>query len=197
VSIERNASHEGIVGKGTVSRDLDYRPISCLLATNGIRTLTVPLSNDIVRQGLSPCTIQSQCYLYNILRVPNAAWRQFLKTVLGFSADQLNALLITAYVLLYVGTLSYKYYFIRFSWRLVFQAGILLNCFFSSFQILLIKGKTFGLSPFLFALGDDVFADLISGIQFLVRWRGIDVWYNVITLSSRLTLPGIYSHLQS
>lgn len=166
-----------------MSRDLDYRPISCLLATNGIRTLTVPLTfccDDIVRQGLSLSTIQSQCYLYNILRVPNAAWRQFLKTVLGFSADQLNALLITAYVLLYVGTLSYKYYFIRFSWRLVFQAGILLNCLFSSFQILLIKGKTFGLSSdqkFLFALGDDMFADLISGIQFLVRWRWRWCWY--------------------
>eukprot|EP00956_Cyclotella_meneghiniana_P011305 scaffold15922_cov66-Cyclotella_meneghiniana.AAC.6 len=34
-------------------------------------------------------------------------------------------------------------------------------------QILLIYGITFGLSPFLFALGDDCFADFIGGIQFL------------------------------
>lgn len=108
-----------------------------------------------------------QVYLYNILRVPNAAWRQFLKTVLGFSAEELNALLIAAYILLYVGTLLYKYYLIQFSWRLIYQAGIILNCLLSSLQILLIKGKTFGMSPFLFALGDDVFADLIAGIQFL------------------------------
>jgi hypothetical protein len=32
---------------------------------------------------------------------------------------------------------------------------------------LLIKGITFGLSPFLFALGDDAMAELIAGIQFL------------------------------
>jgi len=106
-------------------------------------------------------------YLYNILQVPNAAWRQFLKTCLDFSEDQLNALLIAAYVLLYLGTLAYKYYFIRFSWRLIFQVGIIMNCVFSALQILLIKGRTGGLSPFIFALGDDVFADLISGIQFL------------------------------
>jgi len=45
----------------------------------------------------------------------------------------------------------------------------ILNGFFSALQILLITGQTFGLSPFLFALGDDVLADFISGIQFLVR----------------------------
>jgi len=43
----------------------------------------------------------------------------------------------------------------------------LLNGFFSMLQVCLIKGFTFGLSPFLFALGDDAFADFISGIQFL------------------------------
>lgn len=106
-------------------------------------------------------------YVYNILQVRNGAWRQFLKTCLGFSDDQLNALLIAAYILLYVGTLAYKYYFIRFSWRLIFQVGVIMNFVFSTLQMLLITGQTFGLSPFMFALGDDVFADLISGIQFL------------------------------
>lgn len=101
--------------------------------------------------------------------MPNAAWRQFLKTTLDFTANQLNSLLILAYALLYVGTLAYKYYFIRFSWRLIFKMGILFNGLISSLQVLLILGITFGLSPFLFALGDDVFADLIGGIQFLVR----------------------------
>ena len=100
--------------------------------------------------------------------MPNAAWRQFLKTVLGFTSNQLNALLITAYVLLYFGTLVYKYFLISMSWRLIFIVGILLNGVFSGLQILLIAGITFGLSPFLFALGDDVFTDLIVGIQFLV-----------------------------
>lgn len=44
----------------------------------------------------------------------------------------------------------------------------LLNGLVSVMQVLLIKGVTFGLSPFIFALGDDVFADFIAGIQFLV-----------------------------
>lgn len=106
-------------------------------------------------------------YLYNLLQVSNAAWRQFLKSVLGFTANELNMLLIAAYALLYAGTLAYKYYFIRWSWRFVYKVGILLNGVFSLLQLLLIKGVTFGLSPFLFALGDDAFAEFIVGVQFL------------------------------
>lgn len=43
-----------------------------------------------------------------------------------------------------------------------------LNAVFSALQVLLIQGITFGLSPFMFALGDDIFADFLGGIQFLV-----------------------------
>lgn len=106
-------------------------------------------------------------YLYNVLQMGNAAWRQFLKTVLGFTSNQLNTLLIVAYVLLWLGIMAYKKFFIKWSWRTVYIATTLLNGLFSSLQILLIKGQTFGLSPFLFALGDDAFADFIGGIQFL------------------------------
>lgn len=106
-------------------------------------------------------------YLYNVLQVGNAAWKQFLKTVLGFTSNQLNALLIAAYVLLWVGIMAYKQFFITWSWRSVYISTTLLNGVLSALQILLIKGITFGLSPFLFALGDDCFADFIGGIQFL------------------------------
>ena len=106
-------------------------------------------------------------YLYNVLQVGNAAWKQYLKTVLGFTANQLNALLIAAYVLLWLGIMAYKKFFITWSWRSVYISTTLLNGLFSALQILLIKGITFGLSPFLFALGDDCFADFIGGIQFL------------------------------
>jgi hypothetical protein len=106
-------------------------------------------------------------YLYNVLQVGNAAWKQFLKTVLGFTSNQLNALLIAAYVLLWMGIMAYKKFFITWSWRSVYISTTLLNGVFSALQILLIKGITFGLSPFLFALGDDAFADFIGGIQFL------------------------------
>ncbi len=106
-------------------------------------------------------------YLYNILQVGNAAWKEYLRSVLGFSSSQLNTLLIIAYVLLYLGVVTYKYYFIKCSWRIVYVSTTLLNGLFSALQLLLIQGITFGLTPFLFALGDDVFSDFIGGIQFL------------------------------
>lgn len=101
----------------------------------------------------------------------NAAWRQWLQTVLGFTSNQLNTLLIVSYILLYVGIMAYKYYFIKWSWRTVYIFATLLNSFFSALQILLIKGKTFGISPFWFSMGDDAFANFIGGIQYLVSKR--------------------------
>jgi len=106
-------------------------------------------------------------YFYNVLQVGNAAWREFLRSVLGFTDNQLNILLIVANVLLYAGVMAYKYYFIKWSWRTVYVFTTCLNGVLSSLQILLITKNTFGLDPFVFALGDDVFADFIGGIQFL------------------------------
>ncbi len=107
-------------------------------------------------------------YIYNILQIGNAAWREFLRSILQFTYAQLNTLLIVANVLLYVGVIAYKYCFITWSWRSIYIITTALNGLFSSFQVLLIKGITFGLSPFVFALGDDLFADFLGGIQFLV-----------------------------
>jgi len=134
-------------------------------------------------------------FLYNVLQVGNAAWREFLRSVLGFTANQLNILLIAAYVLLYLGIMAYKYYFIKYSWRTVYIVTTLLNGFFSALQILLITGNTFGLSPFLFALGDDAFADFIGGIQFLVScimtssFQALILFSTPTSFESSLTLP--------
>ena len=106
-------------------------------------------------------------YLFNVLQVSNAAWRQFLVTVLGFSPANLNTLLVVSYVLVYLGTTLYKYCLLHTSWRLIYQCCLVLNLIFSSLQLLLIRGHTFGISPFLFALGDDAFAEFLNGIQFL------------------------------
>ena len=106
-------------------------------------------------------------YLYNVLQVGNGAWKQFLRTTLGFTASQLNAIYIASCVLIYLGILTYKYYLIQFSWRFVYIVTTLLNGIFSILQVLLIMGITFGLSDFWFALGDDAFAEFIQGIQFL------------------------------
>lgn len=106
-------------------------------------------------------------YIYNVLQIGNAAWREFLLSVLMFQDWQLNVLLVVAHVLLYLGVMAYKYYFIKFSWRSIYVGTTLLNSVLSMLQLLLIQGITFGLSPFLFALGDDIFADFIAGVQFL------------------------------
>jgi BT1 family len=106
-------------------------------------------------------------YLYNILQVTNAAWRQFLSTVHGFTPANLNTLLVVSYVMLYVGTMFYKYCLLHTSWRRIYQACLVLNAVLSLLQVSLIRGWTFGLPVFVFALGDDAMAELLQGVQFL------------------------------
>mmetsp|Transcript_22777 Transcript_22777/g.34518 ORF Transcript_22777/g.34518 Transcript_22777/m.34518 type:complete len:552 (+) Transcript_22777:68-1723(+) len=106
-------------------------------------------------------------YLYNLLQVSNGAWKNFQKVVLGLTSDQLNMILNVAYVLLYVGVVAYKNFFINWSWRSVYIGTTLLNAIFSFLQILLIFDITFGLSYFWFSLGDDALAEFVGGIQFL------------------------------
>jgi len=106
-------------------------------------------------------------YLYNILQVGNVAWKEYLKTTLGFTSAQLNSIYVVGCVLLYTGVMVYKYYLINWSWRTIYVVTTVLNGVFCFLQVLLILGITFGLSNFVFALGDDVFAELLAGIQFL------------------------------
>ena len=112
---------------------------SCRVATNGLCTYNDPAAKvDSNASSHREATfIITQVYLYNLLQVGNAAWKEFLKTVLGFTSNQLNTILIVAYVLLYLGILAYKYYFIRWSWRSVYVVTTLLNGVFSALQILL------------------------------------------------------------
>lgn len=164
-----------------------YGPQSVVMLMAALPSLILPLIYNLKeKKDMEVASTREQCgeiwntvcsravwqpmgfvYLYNVLQVGNAAWKQFLKTVLEFTSNQLNALLIVAYVLLWLGIMAYKKFFITWSWRSVYISTTLLNGIFSALQILLIKGITFGLSPFLFALGDDAFADFIGGIQFL------------------------------
>jgi BT1 family len=106
-------------------------------------------------------------YLFNLLQVPNAAWRQYLRTVLGFTAQELNMLLVLAYALLFVGVIAYKVFFLQVSWRRIYLVCILANAIASGLQLALIRGYTAGLSPFFFCLGDDALADFIIGVQVL------------------------------
>mmetsp|Transcript_27303 Transcript_27303/g.48473 ORF Transcript_27303/g.48473 Transcript_27303/m.48473 type:complete len:563 (+) Transcript_27303:39-1727(+) len=106
-------------------------------------------------------------FLYCAMFVSNSAWKQFLETVLGFTSNQLNALMIIAGVLAFAGVVSYKLFLTSWSWRRLYLFGMALNGAFSALQLLLIKGETFGLDPFFFALGDDAMMDFILGTQLL------------------------------
>lgn len=106
-------------------------------------------------------------YVFNLLQISNAAWRQFLKSVLHFTAAQLNSLLVVSYALIFLGISAYKVWFLNASWRRTYQICIVLNGVFSALQLLLIRGFTFGLPPFWFALGDEAFSEFLVGIQFL------------------------------
>jgi hypothetical protein len=106
-------------------------------------------------------------YIFLTLYVTNSAWKQFLETVLDFTPNQLNALMILAGIMAFVGIVLYKLFLFHWSWRRLFVIGICLNGAFSALQLLLISGYTFGINPFVFALGDDAVRDLIFGTQYL------------------------------
>lgn len=59
-------------------------------------------------------------FLYNLLQIGNAAWREFQRTVLHFTSCQINLLGLVGYVLLYAGILTYKYYLMHWSWRNIY-----------------------------------------------------------------------------
>jgi len=143
-----------------------YGPQSVVILMAGLPSLILPLIYHLKEKKDVPVPM-GFVYLYNVLQVGNAAWKQFLKTVLNFTSNQLNSLLILTNVLLWLGIICYKKFFITWSWRSVYVNATLLNGIFSALQISLIKGITFGLSPFLFAFGDDAVSDFIGGIQFL------------------------------
>jgi MFS family permease len=108
-------------------------------------------------------------YLYNLFQIGNAAWNQYLYTVLNFSTLQINSFMITAFALTFLGILTYKRFCRSLSWRKIYYATTSMNTLFSTLQFLLIFGvnRKWGISDYAFAMGDDVMKEFISGIQFL------------------------------
>jgi BT1 family len=105
-------------------------------------------------------------YIFNLLQVPNPAWRQFLSTVYHFSSVELNLLVVTTYALLLTGMILYKCCFLNTSWRRIFIICIIFNAIASTLQLVMIQGRIpRSWNPFWFALGDDALMDLMHGIQ--------------------------------
>ena len=108
-------------------------------------------------------------YVYQLCGIGNAAWTQYLYSTLHFSSFQINSLNVVAYVLLYLGTQVYRSYLMEVSWRAVYLWLFSMNVVVSSLQVMLLLqvNRSLGISDYLFCLGDDVFGDFLSGIQFL------------------------------
>ncbi|CAB9527440.1 Folate-biopterin transporter [Seminavis robusta] len=106
-------------------------------------------------------------FLYLSCFVTNSAWKQFLETCLHFTPNQLNALMILVGIMAFGGIVLYKVVFYKTSWRTLYIISIAANGVFSALQLLLIYDKTFGLPPFVFALGDEAAKDFILGVQYL------------------------------
>jgi len=97
-------------------------------------------------------------YLFNVFQIGNAAWTQYMYTVLKFSTFQINGILIASEVLLFLGVICYKEFMRKWSWRSVYVLCISLNAVFSGLQVMLIYGvnRRLGIPDFMFALGDEV-----------------------------------------
>ncbi|CAM9611590.1 unnamed protein product [Ectocarpus sp. 6 AP-2014] len=108
-------------------------------------------------------------FIYNLLQVPNAAWRSFLVIGLSFSNFELGVLGVIGSLMASLGLLAYKKWFFHSSWRKLYVWTTLIVSFFSAFQILLILrvNKMFGIGDLVFSVGDDCIADFVSSIQFL------------------------------
>lgn len=108
-------------------------------------------------------------YLYILLQVTNAAWSQYMYSTLHFSSVQINSFMVVTYILLYVGIMLYKLYFIKWSWHWIYIISTCLNLLFSGMQILLILrvNRRLGVSDYFFALGDEAMTELVYGIQYL------------------------------
>ncbi|CAM9881879.1 unnamed protein product [Discosporangium mesarthrocarpum] len=113
-----------------------------------------------------PCMV---IFLYNVLQVPNAAWRSFLVEGLGFTSYELGLLSICGSLFASAGLLAYKRWFFNTSWRQIYFWATLLVSVFSVLQILLILRVNikWGISDLAFSLGDDAIADFVQSIQFL------------------------------
>jgi hypothetical protein len=108
-------------------------------------------------------------FVYNMLQVPNAAWRGFLVEGLTLDAFDLGILNIVGSVFAASGLIVYKRCFFHTSWRLIYVATTFLVSFFSLVQLALIFrwNVSLGINDLAFAVGDDALQEMVQGIQFL------------------------------
>jgi hypothetical protein len=104
-------------------------------------------------------------FLYNVVQVDNLAWFDFLELSLGFTDTQLNVVIITSLLFVYVGVITYKYAFIDWSWKSIYCSTTVMTFLGSLMRVLLIHGITFGVSDFFSAFFSEAWMAFIDGVQ--------------------------------
>mmetsp|Transcript_3447 Transcript_3447/g.6340 ORF Transcript_3447/g.6340 Transcript_3447/m.6340 type:complete len:592 (+) Transcript_3447:89-1864(+) len=178
----------GVVVSTFAYESLGPRPIFGVLALCPVCVIALPWSWLKEERYAPVAPVRAQCkeiwrtvsnrsvfqpmafvYLFNVVQIGNAAWTQYLYTVLKFSTAQLNSILVAVEVLLFAGVLCYKQFLRGWSWRSVYVLCIGLNAIVSALQVMLIYGanRSLGIPDFAFALGDEGMLEFIAGVQFL------------------------------
>jgi len=109
-------------------------------------------------------------YIYNLFQVPCVAWLSFLQLGLNFQPWALGMLNTAGAVVATLGIVTFKYCFFQSSWRSIYIGCTLLVASLSVLQVLLVlrwNVTIFHVPDFFFALGDNVVAAYVNGIQYL------------------------------
>lgn len=108
-------------------------------------------------------------FLFNSLQIGNAAWSQYMYTVLKFTATEIDSFMLISYVLLYVSVMLYKLYLRSIDYRHIYIICNTISFILSIAQVLLILqiNQKYGISNYLFSLGDDALGEFVYGLTYL------------------------------
>ena len=106
-------------------------------------------------------------YFYNFCYVSNPAWTNFLFIGLDFSNFGYGMMSFVGAVIGVVGLWAYEKYFFKSEWRKLYLWVTVLFTGFSFLQICLVTGDTFGLSDYVFAMGDTALQNFVQNIVFM------------------------------
>ena len=128
-------------------------------------------------------------FFYNLCFVPNPLWANFLYHGLHLTNFQVGLLVFFGALLGLVGIISYDIFCFSTNWKKLYALVTLLGAFFSSLQLCLLYGFTFGLPDVVFATGD---ASLHMAVQYVQCLSICHLWscrgmpYTVSSLSRPL-----------
>lgn len=106
-------------------------------------------------------------YFYNFCYVSNPAWTNFLFLGLNFTNFGFGMMAFVGAVIGVVGLWAYEKYFFKSEWRKLYLWVTVLFTVFSFLQVCLVTGDTFGLSNYVFAMGDTALQYFVQNLVFM------------------------------